>query len=210
VEKGNDQDAGEAGQPGQPTGGSQANQSGPTRERDPWAGTPELGETTLPDGTTLRRDADGKMWRGPDKDGHENVWDPESGKWMNPDTWTEARGADGWADPSTDWHDAWGGGEMPQGWQDVPRAGSTMIPEGTLSRDPSGDYQLNTPDGQSLKWNEQSGKWYDAASGRESATSLDPVDGWQRGAQSDAWARAHPDQPHPNRTHSGSEGPLRP
>src|SRR5688500_19046601 len=66
LEKGNDQGAeeaeqgaGDAEQPGQPTGGSQADQSGPTRERDPWAGTPDLGETKLPDGTTLRRDADG-------------------------------------------------------------------------------------------------------------------------------------------------------
>src|SRR5687768_746630 len=40
-------------------GGSQANQTGPSRTRDPWAGTPTLGETTLPDGTKLRRDADG-------------------------------------------------------------------------------------------------------------------------------------------------------
>ena len=179
---------------GPPAGGGQAGQRGPTRERDPWADAPNLGETTLPDGTKLRRDADGRFWRGPNEDGGEDVWDPEEGRWMNPDTWRESDGAEGWGDPHDDWHQAWTGETLPDGWSDVPQSGSTYIPEGTITRDAAGNYGLNTPDGQSLRWNEQAGKWYDAATGREVTHPLDPVDGWKRGAEIDANVRAHPEQ----------------
>ncbi len=192
-------------------GGGQAGQQGPTRERNPWAGTPNLGETTLPDGTKLRRDADGRFWRGPDRDGRENVWDPEEGRWMKPDTWRQEGGA-GWQDPNDDWHEAWTGDPLPEGWRDVPREGSTYIPEGTISRDAAGNYSLNTPDGQTLRWNEQTGKWYDAGTGRESGHTLDPVDGWKRGADIDANVRAHPEQGgNPYRPQPGTgSGQMRP
>lgn len=178
------------------------------RARDPWSGVPDLGETTLPDGSTLRRDGEGKFWR-PDENGDESVWDPEQGRWMRPEYGSEAPGTEDWPDPGPQWDDAWGG-TTPDGWQDVPRSGTTGIAEGTLQRDPSGNYELHTPDG-TLRWNEQTGKWNDSSSGREVSNPLDPVEGWQRGAQTDAYHRAHPDQPHPHRSHEGTrQGPVRP
>jgi hypothetical protein len=168
-----------------------------TRARDPWSGVPDLGETTLPGGSTLRRDGDGRFWR-PDENGEDSVWDPESGRWMRPTDWREAPGSEDWGDPNPEWDEAWGAGSTPEGWQDAPRSGTTKIAEGTLRRDSSGNYELGTPDG-TLKWNEQTGKWYDAGSGRAVPNPLDPVEGWQRGAQTDAYHEAHPDQPHPFR-----------
>jgi hypothetical protein len=212
VEKGNGAEQDETEDQGQPETAPTQERGKPaadaTTARDPWAGVPELGETTLPDGTTLRRDGEGKFWR-PGEHGEEFVWDPEQGRWMRPDVWKEAPGTDDWTDPTQQWDDAWGG-SSPEGWQDVPRAGGTDIAEGTLQRDPDGNYTLSTPEG-NLKWNEQTGKWYDSASGRQVDNALDPVEGWQRGAETDAWAREHPDQPHPHRSRAGSDrGSVRP
>lgn len=178
-----------------------------TRARDPWSGVPDLGETTLPDGTRLRRDGDGRFWR-PDENGDDSVWDPEQARWMRPEDWLEAPGTEDWPDPGPQWDEAWGGSTT-EGWQDVPRSGSTDIAEGSLQRDSSGNYELNAPEG-NLRWNEQTRKWYDTSSGRESPNPLDPVEGWQRGAQTDAYHRAHPDQPHPHRSARGTQGPVRP
>jgi len=200
-------------------GGAQADQSGPddeqpdggagsTRVRDPWAGTPDVGETTLPDGTRLRRDANGNMYRGPDAEGNEHVWDAQSGEWLRDADRTTHPASEGWRDPATDWHEAWGGQQMPPEWRDVPRSGGTQLPEGTLNRDAAGNYRLDTPDGGSYRWNEQSGQWYDAQSGRAAPPGVggDPVDGWLRGAQIDAQMRADPTQPHPFR----GQGQVRP
>lgn len=195
---GGGQAEGEAGGGGS---GSQADQSGPTRVRDPWAGTPDVGETTLPDGTKLRRDAEGNMWRGPDADGNEHIWDAQEGRWLRDADRRAQPGSEGWGDPASDWHEAWGGQSLPDEWQGVPRSGSTQTPEGSLNRDPAGNYGLETADGGSYRWNEQSGRWYDAQSGRQAPAGVggDPVESWQRGAQADASAKAHPDQPHPYR-----------
>lgn len=207
MEKGNVAGSGASQDQGQDA--DQTQTAGGTKTRDPWAGVPDLGETTLPDGTTLRRDGDGRFWR-TDENGNESQWDPEAGRWMRPEDWTESPGTESWGDPSQQWDEAWGGGSKPEGWQDAPRAGTTNIAEGTLSRDSSGTYELRTPD-QTLRWNEQSGKWYDSSSGREVAHPLDPVAGWQRGAETDAYQRAHPDQPHPYKSQPGARsGPVRP
>jgi hypothetical protein len=217
MEKGNGHDEGQ--DQGQSSGqgeGAGQPETEPTRERekpaaddesrarDPWSDVPDLGETTLPDGSTLRRDGEGKFWR-PDANGEDSVWDPETGRWMRPTDWRDAPGLDDAPDPNPQWHEAWGGGSTPEAWQDVPRSGTTDIAEGNLARDAEGNYQLNTPEG-NLKWNEQTGKWYDAASGRSVPNSLDPVEGWQRGAQTDAYHDAHPDQPHPYRKRPPASG----
>jgi hypothetical protein len=175
---------------GQSSGGQQADQ---TRERDPWAGTPDSGETTLRDGTKLRRDAKGDMYRGPDSQGREQVWQPDEGRWVDAETRRPGGQSEGWGEPGSDWQEAWGGEPLSDAWKSVPRSGSTKIPEGTLQRDGAGNYRLDTPDG-ALQWNEQSGQWYDAQSGRQAPPGLgDPVADWQGGTAADAYLQSHPE-----------------
>lgn len=179
-------------QPAGGGGGSQADQSGPTRERDPWAGAPEVGETTLPDGTKLRRDAEGNMHR-TDASGEEHIW--HDGSWVSEGTRKPTSGSDGWGDPASDWREAWTGESWPESWKDVPRSGSTRVPGGSLGRDDAGAYTFGADTGGPVfSWNEQSGKWYDASTGHPAPDGVappDPVEGWLRGAEADATRRAN-------------------
>lgn len=188
-------------------GGQAAGGTEPTSERDPWAGTPSIGETTLPDGTKLRRDARGNTFRGPDADGREHVWDQERGRWLDTAELRENPGSAGWGDPAEDWQKAWGGQPMPETWKGVPRTGQTQVPEGTLNRDAAGGYGLETPSGQSYRWNEQTRQWYNSETGQQAPPGLggDPVADWRRGADADTHLRAHPEGPRPT-----WRGPVQP
>lgn len=195
------------GQPGTGDGSPSApDASAPTEGttvRDPWAGIPDRGTVTLPDGTTLRRHANG--WaRGPKGGGpdQERVWDDEQQRWLDHGTQTEAPEAHDWGDPESDWQEAWGGPPVPDDWKGVPRSGTTVSPDGTrdVTRTPDGRYETDN-----ASWDEQRQTWTDI-DGRPRPDLPDPVAEWKEGARLDAEERAHPERKTRARRASEAQG----